>query len=181
MRNALWSRATKWWLSLRKPSLIHHLLARSTRMAVKPTKLRWPIILATPIQLTNRCQTSRYVTWLSKTIYLKSHIELNINFKPNSGLTNCVWRWQPHRYPLEWHRQLWCYSEVRFNWITMNVCTYWYYCTTIVSIYRLYIDSYEKDNVLGQASTTLEPLIQIALQISELPKFTGRNAPTVIT
>lgn len=46
---------------------------------------------------------------------------------------------------------------------------------------RLYIDSYEKDNVLGQASTTLEPLIQIALQISELPKFTGRNAPTVIT
>lgn len=46
---------------------------------------------------------------------------------------------------------------------------------------RLYIDSYEKDNVLGQAATTLEPLIQIALQISELPKFTGRNAPTVIT
>lgn len=46
---------------------------------------------------------------------------------------------------------------------------------------RLYIDSYEKDNVLGQASEMLEPLIQIALQISELPKFTGRSAPTVIT
>ncbi len=47
--------------------------------------------------------------------------------------------------------------------------------------FRLYIDSYEKDNVLGQASEMLEPLIQIALQISELPKFTGRSAPTVIT
>lgn len=49
------------------------------------------------------------------------------------------------------------------------------------SVFRLYIDSYEKDNVLGQASEMLEPLIQIALQISELPKFTGRSAPTVIT
>lgn len=46
---------------------------------------------------------------------------------------------------------------------------------------RLYIDSYEKDNVLGQASEMLEPLIQIALEISQLPKFTGRSAPTVIT
>lgn len=50
-----------------------------------------------------------------------------------------------------------------------------------ISIHRLYIDSYEKDNVLGQASEMLEPLIQIALEISQLPKFTGRNAPTVIT
>lgn len=47
--------------------------------------------------------------------------------------------------------------------------------------FRLYIDSYEKDNVLGLASEMLEPLIQIALEISQLPKFTGRNAPTVIT
>lgn len=46
---------------------------------------------------------------------------------------------------------------------------------------RLYIDSYEKENVLGQASVMLQPLIEIALQISQLPKFTGRNAPTVIT
>lgn len=46
---------------------------------------------------------------------------------------------------------------------------------------RLYIDSYEKDNVLGQAADMLKPLIDIALQVSELPKFTGRNAPTVIT
>lgn len=46
---------------------------------------------------------------------------------------------------------------------------------------RLYIDSYEKENVLGLASEMLEPLIQIALEISQLPKFTGRDAPTVIT
>ncbi|XP_064546347.1 phosphoglucomutase [Drosophila montana] len=46
---------------------------------------------------------------------------------------------------------------------------------------RLYIDSYEKENVLGQASVMLKPLIDIALEISLLPKFTGRNAPTVIT
>lgn len=46
---------------------------------------------------------------------------------------------------------------------------------------RLYIDSYEKDNVLGLASETLKPLIDIALEISELPKYTGRTAPTVIT
>lgn len=48
-------------------------------------------------------------------------------------------------------------------------------------LHSLYIDSYEQDNVLGQASVMLKPLIDIALQISELPKFTGRNAPTVIT
>lgn len=46
---------------------------------------------------------------------------------------------------------------------------------------RLYIDSYEKENVLGQAGVMLQPLIEIALKISQLPKFTGRNAPTVIT
>nr|AAG44904.1 phosphoglucomutase [Drosophila melanogaster]AAG44911.1 phosphoglucomutase [Drosophila melanogaster]AAG44912.1 phosphoglucomutase [Drosophila melanogaster] len=46
---------------------------------------------------------------------------------------------------------------------------------------RLYIDSYEKENVLGQTSVMLKPLIDIALEISQLPKFTGRNAPTVIT
>lgn len=46
---------------------------------------------------------------------------------------------------------------------------------------RLYIDSYEKDNVLGQASVMLKPLIDIALEISKLPTFTGRSAPTVIT
>ena len=46
---------------------------------------------------------------------------------------------------------------------------------------RLYIDSYEKDNVLGKASEMLKPLIDIALEISQLEKCTGRDAPTVIT
>lgn len=46
---------------------------------------------------------------------------------------------------------------------------------------RLYIDSYERDNVLGQAADMLKPLIDIALEISKLPQYTGRNAPTVIT
>lgn len=46
---------------------------------------------------------------------------------------------------------------------------------------RLYIDSYEKDNVLGQAADMLKPLIDIALDVSKLPTFTGRSAPTVIT
>lgn len=46
---------------------------------------------------------------------------------------------------------------------------------------RLYIDSYERENVLGQAATMLKPLIDIALEISKLPQYTGRNAPTVIT
>ncbi|XP_059615933.1 phosphoglucomutase [Phlebotomus argentipes] len=46
---------------------------------------------------------------------------------------------------------------------------------------RLYIDSYERENVLGLASDMLKPLIEIALQISKLAQFTGRNAPTVIT
>lgn len=45
----------------------------------------------------------------------------------------------------------------------------------------MYIDSYEKDNVLGKASEMLKPLINIALEISDLQKFTGRTAPTVIT
>uniref|UniRef100_A0A182Q403 phosphoglucomutase (alpha-D-glucose-1,6-bisphosphate-dependent) n=1 Tax=Anopheles farauti TaxID=69004 RepID=A0A182Q403_9DIPT len=46
---------------------------------------------------------------------------------------------------------------------------------------RLYIDSYEKENVLGSASEMLKPLIDIALEVSKLPTYTGRNAPTVIT
>lgn len=46
---------------------------------------------------------------------------------------------------------------------------------------RLYIDSYEEKNVLGLASEMLKPLINIALEISELPKYTGRSEPTVIT
>ncbi|XP_063895204.1 phosphoglucomutase [Helicoverpa armigera] len=46
---------------------------------------------------------------------------------------------------------------------------------------RLYIDSYEATNVLGDAQVMLKPLIDVALQISELAKYTGRDAPTVIT
>lgn len=45
----------------------------------------------------------------------------------------------------------------------------------------LYIDSYEQKDIFGQASVMLEPLIQVALEISELPKYTGRSEPTVIT
>ena len=46
---------------------------------------------------------------------------------------------------------------------------------------RLYIDSYEKDNVTCSAQTMLKPLINVALDISQLKKFTGREQPTVIT
>lgn len=46
---------------------------------------------------------------------------------------------------------------------------------------RMYIDSYEDKNVMGLAQDMLKPLIDIALQISELAQYTGRNAPTVIT
>ncbi|CAH4030222.1 unnamed protein product [Pieris brassicae] len=46
---------------------------------------------------------------------------------------------------------------------------------------RLYIDSYEASDVLGSAQEKLAPLISVALQISELQKYTGRDKPTVIT
>lgn len=46
---------------------------------------------------------------------------------------------------------------------------------------RLYIDSYELTNVLGDAQLMLKPLIDVALKISKLPTYTGRDAPTVIT
>lgn len=48
---------------------------------------------------------------------------------------------------------------------------------------RLYAESYESDpTALGlDASVALEPLIQVALELSSLPQFTGRDKPTVIT
>ncbi|XP_057664121.1 phosphoglucomutase [Diorhabda carinulata] len=46
---------------------------------------------------------------------------------------------------------------------------------------RVYIDSYEKKNVLSDAQEMLKPLIAVGLEISQLKKFTGRDAPTVIT
>ncbi|XP_026321351.1 phosphoglucomutase [Hyposmocoma kahamanoa] len=46
---------------------------------------------------------------------------------------------------------------------------------------RLYIDSYEASNVTGDAQVMLKPLIDVALDISKLQAYTGRDAPTVIT
>lgn len=46
---------------------------------------------------------------------------------------------------------------------------------------RLYIDSYEKNNVTSDAQIMLKPLIEVGLEISQLKKFTGRDEPTVIT
>ena len=48
---------------------------------------------------------------------------------------------------------------------------------------RMYVDTYEADKSkqLKSAGEMLAPCIDVALQISQLPKFTGRNEPTVIT
>lgn len=46
---------------------------------------------------------------------------------------------------------------------------------------RLYVEAYEAKDVLGAAADMLKPLINIALEISQMKKYTGRDAPTVIT
>ena len=46
---------------------------------------------------------------------------------------------------------------------------------------RMYIEAYEAKDVLGAAADMLKPLINIALEISQMKKYTGRNEPTVIT
>ena len=48
---------------------------------------------------------------------------------------------------------------------------------------RMYVDTYEsvRANQFKSAAEMLAPCIDVALQISQLPKFTGRNEPTVIT
>ena len=46
---------------------------------------------------------------------------------------------------------------------------------------RMYIEAYEAKDVLGAASDMLKPLINIALEVSQMKKYTGRNEPTVIT
>ena len=48
---------------------------------------------------------------------------------------------------------------------------------------RMYVDTYESEaaNQLKSAAEMLAPCIDVALQISQLLKFTGRNEPTVIT
>lgn len=49
---------------------------------------------------------------------------------------------------------------------------------------RLYIDSFidnESPLLEADAAVILQPLITIALQISQIPELTGRSGPTVIT
>lgn len=48
---------------------------------------------------------------------------------------------------------------------------------------RLYVDTYEadKEKQTKSAAEMLAPCIDVALQISKLPSYTGRNEPTVIT
>lgn len=48
---------------------------------------------------------------------------------------------------------------------------------------RLYGECYESDpsRLFISASEALQPLIQVALELSKLPQYTGRDAPTVIT
>jgi len=48
---------------------------------------------------------------------------------------------------------------------------------------RIYVDSYEKDEniLLEDAQVVLAPLINIALDVTEIRVHTGRDAPTVIT
>ncbi|CAK9808255.1 Pgm1 [Anthophora quadrimaculata] len=48
---------------------------------------------------------------------------------------------------------------------------------------RVYIDSYENDpaSLTKDAQEVLKPLVTVALEISKLREFTGRDAPTVIT
>jgi len=48
---------------------------------------------------------------------------------------------------------------------------------------RLYCDSYEgpTGNISGNPQDVLKAIVEIALKISELKEFTGREEPTVIT
>ncbi|GAA5796774.1 hypothetical protein EDC94DRAFT_233167 [Helicostylum pulchrum] len=48
---------------------------------------------------------------------------------------------------------------------------------------RLYVEKYSNDTTeyTNETQTALKPLIDVALELSELEKFTGRNTPTVIT
>lgn len=46
---------------------------------------------------------------------------------------------------------------------------------------RLYVDSYERDNYAADAQVMLKPLVEIALYMSKLKEYTGREEPTVIT
>ncbi|KAI5701311.1 hypothetical protein M8J75_008251 [Diaphorina citri] len=48
---------------------------------------------------------------------------------------------------------------------------------------RLYVESYvpATGDIEADAQVALKPLVQVALELSKLPQFTGRDAPTVIT
>uniref|UniRef100_A0A6M2DK92 phosphoglucomutase (alpha-D-glucose-1,6-bisphosphate-dependent) n=1 Tax=Xenopsylla cheopis TaxID=163159 RepID=A0A6M2DK92_XENCH len=46
---------------------------------------------------------------------------------------------------------------------------------------RLYIDSYEKTDINKDVQSILQPLIELALNISRLREYTGRTSPTVVT
>ncbi|XP_044763421.1 phosphoglucomutase [Coccinella septempunctata] len=46
---------------------------------------------------------------------------------------------------------------------------------------RLYVESFEEKNIEKDAQEQLKPLVLIALSISKLKEYTGRDAPTVIT
>lgn len=46
---------------------------------------------------------------------------------------------------------------------------------------RLYLDSYEKTDIDKDVQSTLQPLLELALNISRLREYTGRCSPTVIT
>ncbi|CAH2043208.1 unnamed protein product, partial [Iphiclides podalirius] len=46
---------------------------------------------------------------------------------------------------------------------------------------RLYIEAYEASDVEGDAQKVLEPLVGVALELTQLPRYTGRDKPTVIT
>jgi phosphoglucomutase len=47
----------------------------------------------------------------------------------------------------------------------------------------MYVDAYEAEesNLVKSAQEMLAPCIEVALEISQLVKFTGRKEPTVIT
>ncbi|CAN1151532.1 Phosphoglucomutase, cytoplasmic [Linum perenne] len=48
---------------------------------------------------------------------------------------------------------------------------------------RLYIEQYEKDpsKISRDSQDALSPLVEVALKLSKMQEYTGRNAPTVIT
>ena len=48
---------------------------------------------------------------------------------------------------------------------------------------RLYVETYTSSpfKVKYETQTFLEPLVKIAMEVSKLPEYTGRNQPTVIT